>query len=72
MPVICTTKPKFCSEHLVRFAGGEGVVRGANWEFGRWTYVVEMALGIEPEFSRIGPEAMVLLDEADLYSLHIS
>jgi hypothetical protein len=69
MPVICTLKPKFRSGHLVRFAGGEGVVRGANWELGRWTYVVEMALGIEPEFGRIGPEAMILLDEADLYAI---
>jgi hypothetical protein len=68
MSVSCALKPKFGNEHPVRFAGGEGIVRGASWEFGRWTYLVEMALGIEPEFGRIGPEAIVLLDEADLYA----
>jgi hypothetical protein len=61
-------KPKFCNEHLVSFAGGEGIVRRANWECDRWTYLVEMALGEEPEFGRIGPETMVLLDETDLYT----
>ncbi len=67
MPTTCIPKPKFCAEHSVRFAGGEGIVRGTNWELGRWTYLVEMALGTEPEFGRIGPEAMILLDEADLH-----
>jgi hypothetical protein len=60
-------KPKFGDEHPVRFAGGEGIVRSANWESGCWTYVIEMALGEEPEFGRIGPETTVLLEEADLH-----
>ncbi len=67
MTATYTPKPKFHAEFPVSFTGGEGTVRGAKWEFGRWIYLVEMALGIEPEFGRIGPEAMVLLDETDLY-----
>jgi hypothetical protein len=67
MTATCMPKPKFRTEFPVRFTGGEGTVRGAKWEFGRWIYLVEMALGIEPEFGRIGPEAMVLLDETDLH-----
>jgi hypothetical protein len=66
MSVTCTLKPKFFPGQQVSFAGGEGIVRGANWEFGGWTYLVEMPLGTEPDFGRIGPEAMLLLDEADL------
>jgi hypothetical protein len=66
MSTISIPKPKFCAEHLVSFAGGEGIVRSVSWEFGGWTYLVEMPLGIEPEFGRIGPEAMLLLDETDL------
>jgi hypothetical protein len=67
MNATCTPKPRFRTEHLVSFTGGEGTIRGAKWEFGRWMYLVEMTLGIEPEFGRIGPEAMVLLDETELY-----
>jgi hypothetical protein len=67
MSTACMPEPRFCNEHLVRFDGGEGIVRSANWEFGRWTYLVEMELGKEPEFGRIGPETTVLLDETDLY-----
>jgi hypothetical protein len=68
MLVLYTSKPKFREGHSVKFAGGEGVIRSARWEFGRWTYVVEMALGTEPEFGRVGHETTVLLDEADLYA----
>lgn len=67
MSAICMPKPKFCTEDPVSFAGGEGIVRSVNWEFGGWIYLVEMPLGIEPEFGRIGPEAMLFLDEIDLY-----
>jgi hypothetical protein len=67
MIATCMPRPRFRTEHSVRFTGGEGTVRGAKWEFGQWIYLVEMTLGTEPEFGRIGPEAMVLLDETDLY-----
>jgi hypothetical protein len=66
MPTTCVPKPKFCDRHPVRFDGGEGIVRQANWECGRWTYIVEMPLGVEPKFGRIGAESMVLMDETDL------
>jgi hypothetical protein len=67
MPITCMPKPKFLTKHLVSFAGGQGVVRSATWEFDKWTYLVEMALGAAPEFGRIGAETMVLLDETELY-----
>jgi hypothetical protein len=65
MTATCMPRPRFRTEHLVRFVGGEGTIRGTKWEFGRWMYLVK--LGIEPEFGRIGPEAMILLDETELY-----
>jgi hypothetical protein len=66
MPTKCLPKPKFRTNHSVSFAGGQGVIRSANWEFGRWTYLIEMALGVEPEFGRIGAETMILLEENEL------
>jgi hypothetical protein len=64
----CLPKPKFRANHSVSFAGGQGIIRSANWEFGKWTYLVEMALGVEPDFGRIGAETMVLLEETELHS----
>jgi hypothetical protein len=58
--------PKFHPDQVVRFMGGQGLVRSYKFEFGNWTYLVEMAMGLEPDFGRVGPETMVLLDEADL------
>jgi hypothetical protein len=58
--------PKFHQKQQVRFSGGEGIVRNYKPEFGGWTYLVEMTLGLEPDFGRIGPETSVLLSEAEL------
>ena len=60
--------PSFHHTQLVGFAGGEGVVRGCHLEAGTWTYLVEMALGQEPNFGRVGAETMVLLPEIELYA----
>jgi hypothetical protein len=68
MPTTSIPKPKFCVEHSVRFDGGEGIVQSASWEFGQWTYLVEMPLDTAPEFGRIGAETKIVLDEADLYA----
>lgn len=56
----------FRNTQRVRFIGGEGVVRSFKYEFGTWTYLVQMALGPEPDFGRVGAETMVFLNEADL------
>jgi hypothetical protein len=69
MSTLCMPKPKFCTKHPVSFAGGEGTILGMKWEFGQWLYLVEMELGAEPEFGRVGAETMVLLDETDLYEI---
>jgi hypothetical protein len=61
--------PSFQTAQPVCFVGGEGIVRSYKSEAETWIYLVEMALGPEPEFGRIGPEAMVLLIEADLYAI---
>jgi len=48
--------------------GGEGIVLSHTAEAGKWTYVVEMALGLEPLCGRVGAETMVVLNEAELRS----
>jgi hypothetical protein len=50
----------------VKFFGGEGIVRQVKFEAQHWTYLVEMPLGREPEFGRVGAETMVLLRETEL------
>lgn len=61
--------PNFCLTQRVSFVGGEGIVQDFKFESGTWIYLVEMALGVEPEFGRVGAETMVVFSEADLYKL---
>lgn len=58
--------PKFRNTQWVSFIGGEGIVRSYKFEESTWTYLIEMALGLEPDFGRSGAETMILLSEADL------
>lgn len=58
--------PKFNLNQIVRFIGGEGRVRSHHPDSGSWSYLIEMAMGPEPEVGRIGYETMVLLAENDL------
>lgn len=60
------TIPKFSLEQFVRFIGGEGKVREFHTDAGRWSYLVEMEMGEEPEMGRIGYETMILMPETDL------
>jgi hypothetical protein len=60
--------PGFHLDQQVSFIGGQGIVRGCKSEAKTWTYFVEMALGTEPDFGRIGAETMIVLTEADLYA----
>jgi hypothetical protein len=66
MTAVCINVPQFRHKQQVRFLGGEGVIRNYKSEFGGWTYLVEMKLGLEPDFGRIVPETTVLLNEAEL------
>lgn len=58
--------PKFYRTQYVCFIGGEGIIHGSHAETGKWTYLIEMALGPEPICGRVGAETMVVLNEADL------
>lgn len=62
------TLPSFYRAQRVSFLGGEGSVKSFNYEAETWLYVVEMTLGPEPDFGRVGGETTVLLSEADLYA----
>ena len=59
-------KHNFDRAQRVKFAGGEGIVRSFTFAAQHWTYLVEMPLGQEPQFGRIGAETMVLLSETEL------
>lgn len=66
MNLVSVEVPRFYPTQIVRFAGGQGIVRSYKSEFGNRTYLVQMAMGPKPSFGRVGPETMVFLDEADL------
>jgi hypothetical protein len=66
MTSICNVVPRFRPKQRVRFVGGEGVVRNYNSGIRGVMYLIEMALGPEPSFGRIGPETTIILNEADL------
>ena len=68
MTEICLTMPKFNHAQWVSFVGGEGVVRSYTPDTGSWTYLIEMTLGSEPSFGRVGAETTVVLHEADLHA----
>ncbi len=67
MPTAGVSSPKFCKNQSVCFVGGDGIVRRCSRESGIWIYLVEMPLGLDPDFGRVGDETMVLLSEADLW-----
>jgi hypothetical protein len=51
------------------FLGGEGSVKSFKNETEIWIYAIEMMLGPEPDFGRIGGETSILLSEDDLYAI---
>lgn len=60
--------PSFCHAQQVSFLGGEGSIKSFKYEAEAWFYIIEMTLGPEPEFGRVGGETTILLSEADLYA----
>lgn len=66
MAATVATAPRFREGEKVTFLGGAGRIKNYQLEAGHWTYMVEMAMGPEPEMGRIGYETTVLLNEADL------
>jgi hypothetical protein len=66
MTTILDKSARFLPSQRVRFCGGEGIVRNFKYESGSWIYLIEMPLGLEPDFGRVGAETMLFLNEADL------
>lgn len=63
------TAPKFRKDQTVEFIGGTGKIKQYHFEICEWIYLVEMKLGLEPSFGRIGCETMILLPEIDIFLL---
>jgi hypothetical protein len=66
MAVTVSTVPHFRKGQAVKFVGGVGTVKSHYLNSSTWTYLVEMAMGPEPEMGRVGYETTLLLNEADL------
>jgi hypothetical protein len=60
------THPKWGKGLLVRFIGGIGKIKSYRPESNTWTYAVEMEMGTEPDFGRIGAETTIILYEDDI------
>lgn len=58
--------PKFWRGQSVCFTGGKGIIQSYKSDAGNWTYQIEMAMGPEPSFGRMGHETVVVLSEAEL------
>lgn len=69
MADIFIRSPKFCHAQHVRFLGGGGSIKSFKHESETWTYIIEMTLGPEPDFGRVGGETTILLNESDLHAV---
>ncbi|MBF2018448.1 MAG: hypothetical protein IGS23_25275 [Rivularia sp. T60_A2020_040] len=66
MSVNCLTKPKFRQQQKVYFIGGTGTIKKLQKEVHTWIYIVEMNMGPEPDFGRVGAETTIVLEEQDI------
>ena len=62
----CLTKPKFLLNQKVRFIGGKGKIKSIQRQNNSWNYTIEMNMGAEPDFGRVGAETTVVLEERDI------
>lgn len=70
MASLMMTEPRFSEGQTVKFLGGEGVITRCQPNASSWAYLVEMAMGPEPDMGRVGCETTILLFEVDLeYSM---
>jgi hypothetical protein len=63
--------PRFEKNQTVEFVGGIGKIKNYYSESNSWIYLIEMAMGPEPNFGRIGYETMILLPEPDMISFAV-
>jgi hypothetical protein len=66
MAVRLALAPRFGKGQRVNFIGGSGTIKSCRPDAGRWSYLIEMEMGPEPEMGRIGYETTIQLTEADL------
>jgi hypothetical protein len=64
--------PRFKIDQKVEFIGGIGKIRDHHYESGSWTYYVEMAMGEEPDFGRIGCETVIMLPEPEIKKIELA
>lgn len=69
MTVSLLTVLQFHPGQAVRFIGGTGTIESYRPESGTWMYLIEMELGAEPEFGRVGAETMLWLPQSGLLPL---
>jgi hypothetical protein len=69
MSLSVLTVPQFRKGQAVRFTGGVGTIKNYQSESGTWMYLLQMELGPEPDFGRVGAETMLWLPEVDLLAL---
>ncbi len=58
--------PQFYCHQTVRFFGGTGKIKSIQKQAICWTYHVEMSMGVEPDFGRVGAETTIVLEEQDI------
>ena len=61
--------PQFYRHQTVSFLGGIGKIKRIEKQALGWTYHVEMSMGIEPDFGRVGAETTIVLEEQELRPL---
>lgn len=66
MSINLLTRPKFAPNQIVRFIGGMGKIRTIQQQDSRWVYTIEMSMGVEPDFGRVGAETTIVLAEQDI------
>ena len=49
--------------------GGIGKIKSIQQQAICWTYHVEMSMGVEPDFGRVGAETTIVLEEQELYPI---
>ncbi|PSB10898.1 hypothetical protein C7B62_07665 [Pleurocapsa sp. CCALA 161] len=66
MSINLLTKPKFAPNQTVCFIGGIGKIKSIQQQDSRWVYTIEMSMGVEPDFGRVGAKTTIVLAEQDI------
>lgn len=69
MKTSAIAQPRYAKNQFVSFLGGVGTIRNYGPDSNTWKYAVEMEMGPEPIFGRIGGETTILLHESDIQAV---